>query len=70
MWTALAVRRPSSDAAPGRRGTMSVLFAIARLRPGVTPLDPVSFLAAPIVLIPVALVACAPPRPIPRKAAM
>jgi len=28
---------------------------------GVTPLDPVSFVSGPIVLIPVALVACAIP---------
>ena len=36
MWTPLAVRRPAPDAVPGRRGTMSVLFAVARLRPGAT----------------------------------
>src|SRR3954465_3010280 len=37
MWTPLAVRRPAADAVVGRRGTMSVVVAIGRLRPGVTP---------------------------------
>jgi predicted permease len=37
MWTPLAVRRPAPDAVAGRRGTMTVVFALARLRPGATP---------------------------------
>ena len=37
LWTALAVRQPAPDAVAGRRGTMNVFFAVARLRPGVTP---------------------------------
>ena len=37
LWTPLAVRQPAPDAVAGRRGTMSVFFAVARLRPGVTP---------------------------------
>ena len=36
MWTPLGVRRPAPDAVAGRRGTMSVLFTVARLRQGVT----------------------------------
>src|SRR3954465_5256313 len=37
MWTPLAVRRPAADAVAGRTGTMSVVVAIGRLRPGVAP---------------------------------
>ena len=37
MWTALTVRQPAPDAVAGRRGTMNVFFAVARLRPGATP---------------------------------
>ncbi len=35
-WTPMAVRRPSPDAVAGRSGQMSVLNAVARIRPGVT----------------------------------
>ncbi len=35
-WTPMAVRRPSPDAVAGRAGQMSVLNAVARIRPGVT----------------------------------
>src|SRR4051794_11506821 len=38
FWTALAVRRPTPDAVAGQRGQVSVVNAIARLRPGVSPL--------------------------------
>jgi predicted permease len=37
MWTPLEVQQPSPDAVAGRRGRMSLLWALARLRPGVTP---------------------------------
>ena len=37
LWTPLNVERPSPDAVAGRRGRMSVIVALARLRPGVTP---------------------------------
>src|SRR4051812_36487623 len=37
MWTPLAVRRPPADAVAGRPGAMSVVVAIGRLRPGVSP---------------------------------
>ncbi|MFI5179582.1 MAG: ABC transporter permease, partial [Vicinamibacterales bacterium] len=37
MWTPMEVRRPSPDAVAGRQGQMSVLYALARLRSGVTP---------------------------------
>jgi putative ABC transport system permease protein len=37
VWTPRQVQRPSEDAAPGRRGTVSVVFALARLKPGITP---------------------------------
>jgi predicted permease len=36
MWMPLVVPPPSADAVAGRRGRMSVLFALARLKPGVT----------------------------------
>jgi putative ABC transport system permease protein len=37
MWTPLAVRTPSPDAVAGRTGNMSVVYALARLGPGITP---------------------------------
>jgi hypothetical protein len=37
LWTPLEVAQPSPDAVAGRRGRMTVLFAVARLRPGITP---------------------------------
>ena len=36
MWMPLAVPPPSADAVAGRRGRMSVLLALARLKPGIT----------------------------------
>jgi putative ABC transport system permease protein len=39
MWTPLEVLLPSPDAVAGQRGRMTVLFALARLRPGATPLQ-------------------------------
>jgi putative ABC transport system permease protein len=36
FWTPMAVRRPSPDAVAGQRGSMSILNALARVRPGVT----------------------------------
>ena len=37
LWMPLAIPPPSADAVAGRRGRVSVLFALARLTPGVTP---------------------------------
>jgi predicted permease len=37
MWTPLEVQQPSPDAVAGRRGRMSLLWALARLRPEATP---------------------------------
>jgi predicted permease len=37
MWMPLVVPPPSAGAVAGRRGRMSVLLALARLKPGVTP---------------------------------
>lgn len=37
LWTPLEIAQPSPDAVAGQRGRMSVLWAVARLRPGVTP---------------------------------
>jgi putative ABC transport system permease protein len=37
MWTPLEVAQPSPDAVAGQRGRMTVLWAAARLRPGMTP---------------------------------
>jgi len=37
LWMPLVIPPPSADAVAGRRGRMSVLFALARLKPGVTP---------------------------------
>jgi putative ABC transport system permease protein len=37
LWTPFEVAQPSADAVAGQRGRMSVLFAVARLRPGVSP---------------------------------
>src|SRR5262245_6484617 len=37
MWSPMEVARPSPDAVAGRRGMMSVLFVLARLKSGVTP---------------------------------
>jgi putative ABC transport system permease protein len=39
MWTPMEVQQPSPDAVAGQRGRMSVLFALARLRPGITPMQ-------------------------------
>jgi len=39
LWTPYEVQRPSPDAVAGRSGRMTVLFALARLRPGVTPVQ-------------------------------
>jgi putative ABC transport system permease protein len=36
IWISMAVQRPSPDTVPGRRGRMSVINSLARLRPGVT----------------------------------
>jgi putative ABC transport system permease protein len=36
MWMPLAIPPPAADAVAGRRGRMSVHFALARLKPGVT----------------------------------
>ncbi len=36
LWTPMEVLQPSPDAVPGLRGRMSVINALARLRPGVT----------------------------------
>jgi putative ABC transport system permease protein len=37
MWTPLEVMLPAPDAVAGQRGRMTVINALARLRPGVTP---------------------------------
>ena len=37
VWTPLSVLQPAPDAVAGRAGRMSVIFALARLRPGATP---------------------------------
>lgn len=37
LWTPLEVAQPSADAVAGQRGRMTVMWALARLRPGVTP---------------------------------
>jgi predicted permease len=37
IWTPLEVMLPAPDAVAGQRGRMTVIFAVARLRPGVTP---------------------------------
>ena len=37
LWTPLDVQEPSPDAVAGRRGRMTVMYALGRLRPGVTP---------------------------------
>jgi putative ABC transport system permease protein len=37
MWTPLEVMLPAPDAVAGQRGRMTVIFALARLRPGVAP---------------------------------
>ena len=37
LWTPMAVQQPAPDAVAGQRGTMTVLFALGRLRPGITP---------------------------------
>src|SRR5439155_13824169 len=39
LWRPSEVQRPSPDAVAGRSGRMTVLFALARLRPGVTPVQ-------------------------------
>src|SRR6266850_1684170 len=39
VWTPMEVQQPSPDAVAGQRGRMNVLFALARLRPGITPLQ-------------------------------
>ena len=36
LWMPLVIPAPAADAVSGRRGRMSVLFALARLKPGVT----------------------------------
>jgi predicted permease len=36
MWSPMVVRQPSPDAVAGQRGTMTVMTALGRLRPGVT----------------------------------
>jgi putative ABC transport system permease protein len=36
LWTPLDVAQPSPDAVAGQRGRMTVMWAVARLRPGVT----------------------------------
>ena len=61
----LVIREGLAVAAIGLASGLAGAALLTRLLQGVlfgiTPLDPVSFLAAPIVLIPVALVACALP---------
>ena len=37
LWTPLEIAQPSPDAVAGQRGRMTVLWAVARLRPGVSP---------------------------------
>jgi putative ABC transport system permease protein len=37
LWTPLEVAQPAPDAVAGQRGRMTVLFAVARLRPGIAP---------------------------------
>jgi len=37
LWMPLVIPAPAADAVAGRRGRMSVLFGLARLKPGVTP---------------------------------
>src|SRR5262245_6172632 len=37
LWTPLEVQQPAPDAVAGQRGRMTVLFALARLRPSITP---------------------------------
>jgi len=37
IWTPLVIPSPAADAVAGRRGRMSVLFGLARLKPDVTP---------------------------------
>jgi predicted permease len=37
LWTPLEIAQPSSDAVAGQRGRMTVVWAVARLRRGVTP---------------------------------
>src|SRR3954470_7870440 len=37
LWMPLVIPAPPADAVSGRRGRMSVLFALARLKPAVTP---------------------------------
>jgi len=37
IWTVYAIAAPAPDAVPGGRGGMSVFYALARLKPGVTP---------------------------------
>jgi len=37
LWQPLVIPPPSDDAVAGRRGRMSVLFGLARLKPGATP---------------------------------
>src|SRR4051812_34157101 len=37
LWMPLVIPAPAADAVAGRRGRMSVLFALARLKPGLTP---------------------------------
>ena len=62
---ALVIREGLAVAGIGLAAGLAGAALLTRLLEGVlfgiTPLDPVSFLAAPIVLIPVALVACALP---------
>src|SRR5205085_11953503 len=36
LWMPLVIPSPSADAVAGRRGRMSVMFAVARLKPGAT----------------------------------
>jgi putative ABC transport system permease protein len=37
LWMPLVIPAPAADAVAGKRGRMSVLFGLARLKPGVTP---------------------------------
>src|SRR6185369_13267508 len=37
LWMPLVIPAPAADAVAGRRGRMSVLFGLARLKPGVAP---------------------------------
>ena len=37
LWTPLDVQEPSPDAVAGRRGRMTVMYTLGRLRPGITP---------------------------------